>query len=332
MVDVVLYCVELVVEVDDVTDDGSEIVGIDGLSLEISLFHRLSESLVEAESSDSREVVSVSGKETHDELTRVVRGCEVSVSKTLVNLNVCVVDGLRGVFRERCGDNLVSDLVALEVGEDLLVGLCTKNSKERGYHELSLSVDSGIEGAVSVGLDFQPYSAGRDYLCPEDGLALDLVRGEEHAEGSSELRDDNSFDSVDDEGSVIGHEREISKKDFLFLFRVEHLVLELDSNLEGGLIRKLVRLCEVLVVLCRRKLEAREGELELLVRIVLDWRELLENVGETLFNEPLERLRLGIYQVRNVRERLLVSSEKFLCAHALIKCDLISDQFHPTFV
>ncbi|MCY1234438.1 hypothetical protein D9M72_470210 [compost metagenome] len=63
-------------------------------------------------------------------------------------------------------------------------------------------------------------------------MALALVVVEEHARGAVHLRNDNALGAVDDEGTVVGHERHVAHVDVLFLDVLDRLCAGILVNIE----------------------------------------------------------------------------------------------------
>ncbi len=86
-------------------------------------------------------------------------------------------------------------------------------------------------------------------------VCADLL-GEEDARGAVELGDDDALGAVDDEGAVVGHQRDVAEEDFLFL-GVAHVldpgvgILVVDEEAEGDLQRDAVGHAALLALLDR---------------------------------------------------------------------------------
>ena len=93
--------------------------------------------------------------------------------------------------------------------------------EQRGDRNLAAAVDAGMHDVLGVELDIEPGAAigndagGEQQLARGMGLALVVI--EEHAGRAMHLRDDDALGAVDDEGAVVGHERNVAHVDILFL-------------------------------------------------------------------------------------------------------------------
>jgi hypothetical protein len=99
--------------------------------------------------------------------------------------------------------------------------------EHRGVH-LAAAVDADVEQVLVVELEVEPRAPVRDdagrveQLARRVGLALVVV--EEHARRTVELRHDHALGAVDDEGAVVGHQRDLAEVDLLLLRVAERLV------------------------------------------------------------------------------------------------------------
>ena len=80
-----------------------------------------------------------------------------------------------------------------------------------------LGVELEIEPRAAIGND----ARGEQQLAARMRLALVVV--EEHARAAVHLRDDHALGAVDDEGAVLGHERDVAHIDVLFLDVLDRL-------------------------------------------------------------------------------------------------------------
>ena len=123
------------------------------------------------------------------------------------------------------------------------------------------------------------------------GLVLSGRDPEVDARRPHELRHDDALGAVDDEGALVGHHREVPHEDRLLLDLAGGGVHEAGGDeqraREGHVLLAALRLGVL------RRLELVVGELELeRAGEVLDRRDVGEDLGDALFEEPLERLAL----------------------------------------
>ncbi len=118
---------------------------------------------------------------------------------------------------------LVLDLL-IEGVEDFLAAH-TERVEQRRDGNLAPAIDARIDDVLGVELDVEPGAAiGDDAGCEQElarGMRLALVVIEKHAGRAMHLRNDDALGAVDDEGAVIGHERNVAHVDIL-LFDVLH--------------------------------------------------------------------------------------------------------------
>src|SRR6202011_5271993 len=83
------------------------------------------------------------------------------------------------------------------------------------------AIDAHVEDVLVVELEVDPRAAVRDDARVVEELArrvaLALVVVEEGARRTVELRDYHALGAVDDEGPVLGHERDLAEVDLLLL-------------------------------------------------------------------------------------------------------------------
>ena len=99
--------------------------------------------------------------------------------------------------------------------EDLFVGLQAECAQEDRAEELALAVDADVEGVLLVVFELDPRAAVGDDLAEEVGAVVGRL--EEDAGRAVQLRNDHALGAVDDEGAVLGHQRNVAEEDFLLL-------------------------------------------------------------------------------------------------------------------
>ncbi len=113
-----------------------------------------------------------------------------------------------------------------ELVEHLLVGVAQRAQQHRD-RQLAAAVDAGEERVLGVELEVEPGAAVGDdagrvqQLARAVGLAAVMV--EEHARRAVQLGDDDALGAVDDEGAVVGHERDLAHVDLLLLHVLDRL-------------------------------------------------------------------------------------------------------------
>ena len=129
-----------------------------------------------------------------------------------------------------------------------------------------------------------------------------LTRLEDHARRADELRHDHALGAVDDERSLVRHDREVAHEDRLFLDLAGLPVLELGPHEDRGRVGHVLFLA-LLDGELRNRLEVRVVRIELEVELevlgeVLDRTHVPERVGQSLVEEPVEGLALNCDEVR----------------------------------
>ncbi len=127
---------------------------------------------------------------------------------------------VRGLFGVSYGPEelaiLQVDLVdGVEGLENLFVGLEAERAQEDGAEELALAVDADVESVLLVVLELDPRAAVGDDFAEEVGAVVRRLK--EDAGRAVQLRDDDALGSVDDEGAVLRHQRNVAEEDFLLL-------------------------------------------------------------------------------------------------------------------
>ena len=174
----------------------------------------------------------------------------------------------------------VDRLVRTELFTDLRV-VPAERLEQHGDVLLALAVDADRDDVLLVDLELEPGTARRDDLGGEDVLVRGLVDRalEVDAGRADELRHDDPLGAVDDEGALVGHQREVAHEDRLRLDLTGLVVHELGRDEQ----RRRVGEVAVLALFDRvlRGLEPvvaeaqRHGALE-----VLDRADLLEDLLE----------------------------------------------------
>ncbi len=105
------------------------------------------------------------------------------------------------------------DFVALiELGDNLLTGIEPDRSQEERAKNPLAAVDLGVDQVLLlINLKLQPGSA----VWNDFGRADALLVGEDDAGTAMDLADNDTLGTIDDEGTAVGHKRNIAKEDFL---------------------------------------------------------------------------------------------------------------------
>ena len=161
-----------------------------------------------------------------------------------------------------------------------------------GSHVLTrLRLDVELDPFASVGVDG----------AREDGL--DVAPGlEDDARRADELAHHDTLGAVHDERAPVGHHREVTHEDRLFLDLTRGGVEEPRPHEDGGGVRHVLFLALLHRELRRRaQVGILRVELELEAQLpgeVLNGTDVVVGLGQTLVQEPLERIALDGDQVR----------------------------------
>ncbi len=103
----------------------------------------------------------------------------------------------------------------VEGAQNVRVGFEAEGAQEHRAVELALTIDADVEQVLVVVFEFDPAAAIRDDF-PEV-VTERLLALEEHAGRAVQLADNDALGAVDDEGAVVGHQRDFAEEDFLLL-------------------------------------------------------------------------------------------------------------------
>ena len=301
------------VEGADVVDRGPDVVDREDLLVERQVQAEL---LVDLVAADLGGVVALRVEvEVLQQRLRRVAARRLARAQLAVDVQERLALGRDVVLVHRHADGLVLP----ELLEDLLLGPAERLEQD-GDVLLALAVEAHADGVALVDLELQPGAARGDHLAGEDVLVARLVGGllEVDARGAHQLGDDDALGAGDDEGALVGHEREVADEHGLALDLARVVVHELGGDEQrrrvGGvavlaLVDGVLGLLEAMVAEAQRH---RLGE-------VLDRGDLLEDLLEpgpgvdvgaalrqglvhlalphVVADEPVERFHLQVEQV-----------------------------------
>lgn len=124
----------------------------------------------------------------------------------------------------------MEDVGVIEGVEDFLGGVAERAQQYRS-RQLAATVDTNEDGVLRIELEVQPGTAvgndarGVQQLARAVGLATVVI--EEHARRTVQLGDDDTLSTVDDEGTVLGHQGDFPHVDFLLLDVLDRFVRRL---------------------------------------------------------------------------------------------------------
>ena len=306
VVDVVLG-MEPAIALDEVPDDRRDVLAGDRpLALDRELeAHPLGDAeelLAELVAADPAEIVAAEVEEQSlDELAGVVTRRRVARAQLLVDLDERLGGRPGHVLVQGVGDERVLgiDVHGAEERRDLVVGLVADGAQQGGRRDLALAIHLDPELVLVVRLELEPGTAVRDDLGAEQhparGGILELAVVD--AGRADQLADDDALGAVDDERAEVGHPRVVTHVDTLALDLAGLLDQELDVHVQRPAEGQVLGPALLLGVLRVTELVVEELELHDLAGEVLDRADLVEELPEALFDEPLERLQLELDEV-----------------------------------
>ena len=233
---------------------------------------------------DAGKIVTLIEEEGIEEAPRALFRGGLAGTEPLVDLDETVGGVLSGgILLER----LHKALLLAHQFDDGSVGAVTQSAEEGGDVELPLTVDLDVEQLGGIGLILQPRAAVGDDLGAEK-VAAELIHrlGVVSAGAPDELGDYDALRTVDDEGALLGHEREIAHIDFLLLHLAGLGIDEAHADAKGRGIVDVPLLALGYVVLGMLLVDLVIGELENeLFGKVLDGGNILEDFSESVINE-----------------------------------------------
>ena len=150
------------------------------------------------------------------------------------------------------------------------------------------------------------------------------------ARGADELADDDALTAVDDEGAVLGHQREIAHEDLGLLDLARLVIGQADKHLERGGVGH-VALAALLQRVLRRLVQRIIHKLKLQVAVeIVDRRHVVQNLAQILLEEALIGILLDLDQIGHFHH--FVDGGKALADPALAHLHVVyPDVFHDLF-
>src|ERR1700730_3278649 len=99
--------------------------------------------------------------------------------------------------------------------KNIFVGLHAQRAQENRAQEFALAVDAHVQNVLGVVFEFHPGAAVRNNLAEEVGAVVGAFKKD--AGRAVQLADDHALGAIDDEGAVLGHQRNVAVENFLFL-------------------------------------------------------------------------------------------------------------------
>ena len=166
--------------------------------------------------------------------------------------------------------------------------------------ELTVFIYSYINDVVAVYLILKPCAAVRYDLCSKRLLArLVYVRSIVHTGRTNDLRDDDTLCTVDNEGAVFSHDREVTHINIGLLDFSRLLVIETNVDLQGsGVVN--VSFLAFLNRIFGLGIYRIGNEFDRKITAVIDYRRYVaENLSQSLIKEPLKGIGLNLNKIRD---------------------------------
>src|SRR6202035_4380306 len=96
----------------------------------------------------------------------------------------------------------------VEGAQNVFVGLHAQRAKENRAQEFALAVDAHVQNVLGVVFEFDPRAAVRNNLAEEVGAVIGAFKKD--AGGAVQLADDDALGTIDDEGAVLCHQRNVA--------------------------------------------------------------------------------------------------------------------------
>ena len=182
--------------------------------------------------------------------------------------------------------------------KDILSVCKTECANENGKGELAVLVYTNVHNSVDIAFIFEPSASVRNYLS-RVGLFTCLVYlgGIVHTGGADKLGNYNSFSTVDNEGAVFGHKREITEID-IGIFHVTCLLVgKTNVYLQGRSIVNVTLLALLNGILGLGIDRIRNEVYRKITRVVGDRGNVTQHFHESFLKEPFKGFRLDLNEV-----------------------------------
>ncbi len=300
-----------VVETNNLFDNGDEIFhlkrAVRGVVWSIE-----AEALVHLIAANARRIIATIVKErVFDHRLGVFDGRKIAWAQTPVNLEKSGSLVVSRVFLKGgidIADSAVVDI--LESFADFCVVGNPERTQESRDGDFAAAVDFDVDTAAGCGLELEPSTATWNYLRAVITFAVHFISSEENARRTDELRNDDTFGAVDNEGGAVGHPGIVTEVNILFLNLAGNLVGQLDLDVKRSRIGRKVVLRSLFVFDRILEIIIFEPERQLIPIVVVDWVQLIKNLPQTGLHKIIPAVLLVCNEIRN-RKRLVTLGEKY---------------------
>ncbi len=183
-----------------------------------------------------------------------------------------------------------------------------QGAQKDGQGHRALAVEAQGQVARTARLELHPRAAIRDELGVTEAAHAVFIHAEVDARRADELADDDALGPVDDEGRILGHERNVAQEDFLFDNLIVLTIDQGDFDVEGDCVSEIALKALFLRVLGFAKTigkvkprllrgTPRQVQAELTV-VAFDWRNFVKQIAQPFFQQPAIGLQLHFHQAR----------------------------------
>ncbi len=215
-------------------------------------------------------------------------------------------------------------LVITEIIQDIFICGKAKGAAKHRNRQLAVFIYTDIEYIRRIRLIFKPSAAVGVHGSAEQ-IVADLILGcaVEYAWGANQLTNDNTFCTVYDEGTCIGHKREISHEDLLVLDLAGFLIQQTSCNAQRGSIGNVPLLTFLNGVLGLAVQAIIHKAQRQITGVILNSADIVENLSQAFVQKPLVRIFLNLDQVRHLDDFVDVGK-----AHPLGFAEFYGLDFH----
>ena len=194
-----------------------------------------------------------------------------------VDVQQSLIAVLDGVLLEGCADGVV----LTELSQNLGLGP-TQSLQQNSHRLLTLTVQTHANLVALINLQLEPCTAGRNHAGRVNVLIGGTVRSllEVSTGGTHQLGNDHTLSTVNNEGTGLGHQGEVTHEQGLLLDLAGSEVHEFSLNVQRSRVGCVTVLALLNRVLGVSKLRLREGELHSLLEVT-NRGDFFKNLSQT---------------------------------------------------
>ncbi len=192
--------------------------------------------------------------------------------------------------------------VAAEHLQNLVIGGKAQRPDKGGHRQFAVFINTDVVNVVGIGFIFEPCAAvGDDRGSKKLLSALVVRRTVVNARRTHQLRNDNTLRAVDDEGSALGHQREVAHENVLLLDLPGLFVEQARPHPKRGRIGRIALLAllnRVLWLIVEVIVDKIQNQV---VLIVGNGGNILKDFLQPFIQKLLVRIFLNLNQVRHLK-------------------------------